>query len=241
MSVQRPRVNSRGITLVEYSLFAIAILLGSLTAAMKLLPTVLESVGVGGSDPLARSVVTLLVGAFALFVVFGVLWAVALFLDAKRLRAADLDWSPSPALYAFGSFFTAIVPLYYLYKRYEHVSMPIDADRWWYGVVAFVGVGVLNVIVFSVVVSGAVANVPGASSPVVASGLSLLNAAASIALPIAIYRDAAHLRTIGSDWAPNPVEYLVAVTLGFVVPFLPVALLVSGYYLYQRRAHVGVP
>ena len=119
--------------------------------------------------------------------------------------------------------------------------MPVEVDRWWYGVAAFVVVGVLNAVVFSVVVASAVANVPGASSAALASSLSLLNAAASIALPVAIYRDAAHLRTIGSDWAPNPVEYLVAVTLGFVIPFLPVALLVSGYYLYQRRTHVGVP
>ena len=98
MSVQRPRVNSRGITLVEYSLFVIAVLFGSLTAAMELLPRVLESIGVGSTVPLATSVAALLVGAIALFVLFGVLWAVALFFDAKRVRAADLDWSPSPAL-----------------------------------------------------------------------------------------------------------------------------------------------
>ena len=216
-------------------------LFGSLTVAMKLLAGMLGSIGIGGSDPLATSVVALLVGVFVLFALFGVLWAVALFFDAKRVRAADLDWSPSPVLYAFGSFFTAIVPLYYLYKRYEHVSMPVEGDRWWYGVEAFVVVGVLNAIVFSVVVATAVANVPGASSATFASGLSLLNVATSIALPIVIYRDAAHLRTIDSDWAPNPVEYLVAVSLGFVIPFVPVALLVSGYYLYQRRVHVGVP
>lgn len=240
MSVERSLTNSREIRAVEYTLFIVAALLGSITPVLTMLAEFTDRLGFGGSDPLAASVVALFGLALAVFILFGVVWAVALFRDAKHVGATDLDWSPSPLLYAVGSLLTAIVPLYYLYKRHEHLPTPVKANRWWYGIVAFVVVALLNAVVFVLTIAGVLAGAIG-SSALLVSGLSLLTTAATVVLPVAIYRDAGHLRTIGSDWAPNPVEYFVAVLVGFVIPVIPIPLFVSGYYLYQRRAHAGVP
>jgi hypothetical protein len=58
---------------------------------------------------------------------------VALYLDAKAVRAADVGWKPDPVLYALvavvgivSTAFAVGIPLsiYYLYQRHRHVGTP---------------------------------------------------------------------------------------------------------------------
>jgi hypothetical protein len=85
-------------------------------------------------------------GALTLFVFAGVfllvalpglllsvLFPLAVYLDARAVAEADLEWSPDPALYGLlavaavlVSAFTLGVPLalYYLYRRHQHLGVP---------------------------------------------------------------------------------------------------------------------
>lgn len=236
MEPSRPVIPSRWIRLVEYTFFA----LGAIAASISTLLFLFSEYGSGlvdflDTDSMGRGFVLLLAVVVVVFVLFAIVWMIALFFDAKRLSEADLDWSPSPVLYAIGSFFTAIVPLYYLYRRHEHVRMGVGFDRWWYVAAAFVGLSVVNLLGTVLLLSGVDA---------MTAGFELLAPAITVVgvlLPIGIYRDAAHVRTIGTEWEPNPVAYFVAVTFGILVPLVPLALLASGYYLYERHQHVGLP
>lgn len=240
MDPDAPLVPSRWIRLVEYTFFA----LGALSASISALLFLLSEYAVGmvdflDADPMGSAFGLLIIGAVVASVLLAVVWAVALFFDAGRLSNADLDWSPSPTLYAIGAFFTAIVPLYYLYKRHEHVRIPVNFDRWWYVVAAFVGLSAVNLLAQVLFLSRLL---PAVGAPAV--GYVALGTAITVVvplLPMAIYRDAAHVRTNGSEWKPNPVGYFVAVTFGVFVPFIPLALLASGYYLYTRHRRVGLP
>jgi hypothetical protein len=236
MESGRPVVPSHWIRLVEYTFFAIGAIAASISALLFLLSEYASGlVSFIDADSMGRGIDLLIGGIVVVFVVFSIAWAVALYFDAKRLSAAELDWSPSPVLYAVGALFTAIVPLYYLYRRHEYVRMPIDFDRWWYVVTAFVGLSIANLLATVLILSGVGA---------MAVGFELLGLVITVVvplLPIAIYRDAAHVRTNGDGWKPNPVAYLVAVTVGLLVPLVPLALLASGYYLCNRHRHVGLP
>ena len=77
MSSELPSVRSRGLALVEYSFFAVAVLLGSMVIVLDLLVEAVEWLGIGGADPLATSAGVLLVAVFALQFLFGLGWAVA--------------------------------------------------------------------------------------------------------------------------------------------------------------------
>ena len=76
---------------------------------------------------------TLLIFGFAvvLFAVF-IMLPVALYMDARQVAQADLDWEPDPTLYGILGllqfFVTPIVgffvSLYYLYRRHEHLGVP---------------------------------------------------------------------------------------------------------------------
>ena len=240
MEPERPVVPSRWIRLVEYTFF----LFGAIAASMLTVLTVLSEYATSlldflPADSLASGTVLLILGLFVLFWLFALVWTLALFFDAKRLSKADIDWSPSPILFAIGAFFTGIVALYYLGRRHEHVRMPVQFDRWWYVVAVFVGLSAVNLFAQVLFLSGFLSGVD-----VAATGYGLLATVITVAvplLPMAIYRDAGHVRTIGEEWKPNPVGYFVAVTFGFLLPILPIALLASGYYLYERHRHVGLP
>lgn len=236
MELDDPGVPSRWIRLVEYTFFAFGAIAASISTLMFLLSEYASSLfDFLGTDPIASTAILLIASMFVVFAVFGFVWAVALFFDAKRLSAAELDWSPSPTLYALGAFFTGIVPLYYLYRRHEHVRMPVDFDRWWYVVAAFVSLSAVNLLATVLLLSGVDA---------IAAGYALLATVITVVvplLPIAIYRDAGYVRANGDGWKPNPVGYLVAVTFGLLVPLVPFALFASGYYLYERHRHVGLP
>lgn len=76
---------------------------------------------------------TLLVFGFAVLA-FGVfvMLPVALYMDARQVARADLDWEPDPLLYGglgLLQFFVTpvvglVVALYYLYRRHEEVGVP---------------------------------------------------------------------------------------------------------------------
>lgn len=78
---------------------------------------------------------------FALFVVLGVIpglvltvmFPLAVYVDAKAVAAADVDWHPDPVLYGLVALagvlvtaFTVSIPLalYYLYQRHKYVGTP---------------------------------------------------------------------------------------------------------------------
>lgn len=85
--------------------------------------------------------VALVLGLVAAVLVFGfallalsvfLLLPVALYVDARHVARADLDWKPDPVLYGvLGLLQLLVTPLvgffvavYYLYRRHEHVGVP---------------------------------------------------------------------------------------------------------------------
>lgn len=76
-------------------------------------------------------------GLFAVFALAGlalsVLFPLAIYIDAKAIATADVEWTPDPVLYGLIAVvavlmtaFTLSVPLalYYLYQRHRHVGVP---------------------------------------------------------------------------------------------------------------------
>lgn len=104
-------------TIVGVAFFAIAIL-GFAT-------------DLGGLTLLLFALVFLLIALPGLLL--SVLFPLGIYLDAKAVAAADLEWSPDPVLYGLlavaavlVSAFTLGVPLalYYLYQRHRHLDVP---------------------------------------------------------------------------------------------------------------------
>lgn len=149
---------------------------------------------------------------------------IALFLDAEAVNEAGLEWEPSGALYALGSLFLGgLVPLHYLYKRYQHTADGTTHAWAWYLVAQFLVVAPLAAVLAVVV------------HPVMLTPLSLSVAA----FLVGIYRDPVHVRTRSDGWLPNPINwYLGAV---FSVALLGVGpLVVAAIYLYKRRKAIGL-
>lgn len=102
-----------------------------------LVPTIVVGPGSGPAVGAPIAVAALLF-AFLVFVfvvaafVVSVLLPVALYMDARRVAQADLDWEPDPVVYgALGLLQFVVTPLvglvvalYYLYQRHEHVGVP---------------------------------------------------------------------------------------------------------------------
>lgn len=218
-----PRIESKWASVLEYSVFGFPaiIAIGFLFAVV---PFGGSTSSVGFYPKLLGALLLVsLVGGLALTV----LVAVSLYFDARKVRSADAAWNPSPALYGVGGLLlSGLVALHYLYERYEHTAAAPAWDNWWYGVVACLTV---------VVVAGATAVLPISTTMGMAAGIVV---SASV-LPIAIYKDAVSVRASGGDWLPNPVNYFLAVFVGSFLLVVPAV--VSGYYLYKRHKHVGVP
>lgn len=155
-----------------------------------------------------------------------------LFVDARRVRAADCDWEPSPALYAVGGLFLSyLVAAEYLWKRHKVVVDRVDSGTWWPLVVVgafgpLAGVG-LFVALRSSVATPLVAVIPLVVAAVFA-GL----------FPIAAYKDATYVRLRSGDWQPNPGNYIA--TGLFLWIFSPILYpLVGSYYAVKRRRALG--
>lgn len=218
-------VESRWANALEYAIFGYPAMAG--IAGLVLFYTFASSSEGPGGGMMVLGVAYLLgiLGAFVL----SILIAVSLYFDAKRLGDADLDWQPSPILYGVGGFFfSGLLALHYLYKRHQHVAASPGWNKWWYGVACCFVVTLLALVV------------PLSSSLPTMAALPLATMFVGMGvLPIAIYKDAIHVRSGGDEWKPNPVNYYLGAFFGSILP--GGSVLVSGYYLYKRRRHVGSP
>lgn len=221
--VERPRVESKWKSVLEYAMFGFPAMVG--VAVLITFSVYTDSLSGGDFFPRLLAVLFLvsLVGGFVL----SVLVAVSVYFDAKRVERADTEWSPSPVVYAIvGFFLSGLAALAYLYERYEYTAPPPTYDWWWYGVAACLAV---------VVVTGVVGVLPVST----ATGTAVTVVVSGSVLPVVIYKDAVHVRSSEREWLPNPVSYFLAVLVGSVLPLVSAA--VTGYYLYKRHEHVGVP
>lgn len=180
-----------------------------------------------GATVIERAVIVS--GAFALVGFFVV--PPALFYDARRISAADVDWNPNPRLWLALGFLTGYAGLIgYLYYRHRQVVDWVDRD-WWWLLVAF-GMGAPAALL---ALGVPLSLLLGRNALMFFFGLSLVAAAP---FPLAIYRDATHVRLNSESWQPNPGGYI---GLGlFFLLLAPVSYpVLGGYYLFQRHTTVG--
>lgn len=212
-----------GIVFLPLVLVALAGL--GILAAAGTLGTTLGGVGLvlGGSAYL---------GFLALAVLAHLVIPVLLFVDARRVRAADCGWEPSPTLYAVGGLFLSyLVAAEYLWKRHKVVVDRVDSESWWPLVVVgafgpLAGVG-LFVALRSSVETSLVALLPLAVAAIFA-GL----------FPIAAYKDATYVRLRSGDWQPNPGNYIA--TGLFLWILSPILYPLAGcYYVLKRQRALG--
>ncbi|QZP38827.1 hypothetical protein [Halobaculum magnesiiphilum] len=218
MAVSTSDVSSRSYTGLEGILLGFPVL----GAVAGLAMLVAQAAGVGSA--------TGLVAGMGAMWVFGLLVALAipvlLYLDATELGDHDLDWSPSPVLYAvLGFLFSGLVLIHYLYRRHEEVrSTGGGSDRWW---LVAVGAVVLPAILSALSFGGLV---PSS----VFAGLAL-----AFLLPVGVYKDAVYVRGGDAGWNPNPAMQFTVAFVSLLLPILSVPYL--GYYLYKRYTSVGLP
>lgn len=167
------------------------------------------------------------VGLFAILglgLLFLVLNPVAIYLDAQAVNEAGLEWEPNAPLYAIGSVFLGgLVPLHYLYKRYQHTADGTTHAWTWYLVAQFLVIAPGAAVLMAVV------------HPVMLTPLAL----SAGAFLVGIYRDAAYVRTRTDEWLPNPINWYLGAA--FSVIFFGIGpLLVCAYYLFKRRKTVGL-
>lgn len=218
-----PVVESKWADALEYAVFGVPAIIGFACLFA------LYSFGGSftGTNSFVRIAAVLWIVSFVGGFVLNTLMTVSVYFDAKKVGDADVSWDPSPVLYGVATFFlSGFVALHYLYNRYEYTGASSAWENWWYGVTACLAV---------VVVAAAVSMAPVST---VLGTLSFVFASASV-LPIVIYKDAVHVRGTDSDWLPNPVNYFLGVLFGSLLLVVPA--IVSGYYLYKRHKHVGVP
>lgn len=155
---------------------------------------------------------------------------VVLYLDTKKLNEADLEWEPSPVLYAvLGFFFGYLMKLHHVYKRHQYVVDWVDRDSWW----TLVLVGT----VFPTLCIGGALLLGGwtGALPFLLTGIGVLLA---VPFPFAIYRDATYVRLNSGGWQPNPGNYLNLAVFFFLLA--PVAFpITGGYYLARRHRAIG--
>lgn len=168
----------------------------------------------------------LFLGLFVAGLLSAVVVPVLLYLDARTVSAEGLDWTPNPLLYAVGGFLlSGLVVLHYLYVRAEHVLGSERRSGWW-----LLALGALLLPVSLLVVETTVSLAPLTGGAVPLGGLAGL--VALVVFPIALYKDAAYVRSHGS-WRPNPVmQFTLAIISLFLLVPLPFYL---GYYLYKRH------
>lgn len=189
--------------------------------------------GVEGAPRLIGAVFLGFVGPALLLVLAGVLFSagalaivITVYIDAKTLENADIDWRPNPAVFGLVTFVFQPFAFYYLYKRHEHVVDWVGSSRW--GAVA-AGSLVLSTLL---VVTGLLAEILGqVGLPLV---LVSLGAIALAPFPYGIYRDSTYVRLNSGRWQPNPgVTFPAAFASMFLLP--PTYLLFGGWYLYKRK------
>ncbi len=194
--------------------------------------------GVGIVGILQQTALPILGPALALFAAWGyatvsICVPVCLYLDARRIRGTTADWRPRPLVYvAVGLLWAPFVGVYYLARRHRHVGTRPVGAHWW-PIVAAAPIAALAG--FGVAIVGGILGIPG----IVPAALGLTAAIGGGAFPVAIYRDAAHVRTHSDRWTPNPGVYLGAAFATLWVPIAQIPL--AAYYLTRRQRTVGVP
>ncbi|WP_255169298.1 hypothetical protein [Natrononativus amylolyticus] len=152
--------------------------------------------------------------------------AVALFLDARRVRSRS-EWAPSPWLNAlFALLLAPVAGVSYLYRRHRRFSTPAGWHGWWLVIALSLGTTVFAIAGAIVAV---ILQIPGLLATVV----GIAGAIAVGTFPIAIHQDAAYVSARGGAWQPNPAGYLGLAFLSLFVPVLQPVL--AGYYLLRRR------
>lgn len=221
-------VDSKWLRPLEYVLFGTAAIYGLVALLFLLVP----ALGIaGGASGLALvtgvgTLVLLPVGFVAAVVV-----AIAVHKDGERVRAADLEWTPSAVLYpVLGFLFSGLAAIDYLYKRHKYTASSTASSSWWYGVV-----GLLALVAVSTAISVVTPLVGGELSAVLAAGL-----------PICLYKDCGYVQGVTDGWQPNPVTYFAGAWVALLVVFLfplvglPIHLVLVGIYASKRRT-AGVP
>lgn len=167
----------------------------------------------------------------AFVIISWLLTPIVLYLDTKKLNEADLEWQPSPVLYAvLGFFFGYLMKLHHIYKRHQYVVDWVERDSWWILVAAGT---VLPTVLLGL--AFAVGMNSGTILPFLLVGLAILIA---VPFPLAIYRDATYVRLNSGGWRPNPGNYLNLAVFFFVLA--PVTFpITGGYYLARRHRAIG--
>ena len=110
--------------------FCLSVVLGALLFATVVLGVWIDA-GVMFSGPFLFALAAVLFGLPGLLL--SVVFPVAVYVDARAVREADVGWDPDLALYGVVALaavlvtaFTASVPvaIYYLYRRHEAVGVP---------------------------------------------------------------------------------------------------------------------
>ncbi len=172
----------------------------------------------------------ILVGSFGYtLLTFGV--AVALFLDASRVRASGL-WEPRPWLNAgLAVLWAPAVGVVYLGRRHRRLGTPAGSSGWWLVVAISLAATLLGTIAATV---GVVLSLPG----LVLWAVGTAGAIAFGLFPAAIHQDAAYVCTQRVAWNPNPGGYLGAAFVSLFFP--PIQPVLAAYYLHRRRRTVGL-
>lgn len=211
-------VESKSKTILEASLFVTPVGIGLVV------PLVFLSEELGSGRALELAAGGMMAGAVLVGVALGLAVPFALYFDAREIGRQDFEWKPTGILYAIGSLFlSGLVVLHYLWKRYKYTADAETRDWWWYAVAGYlvavvVGVGLLSA-EFSTV------------------AMVLLVPASGFA-SVALYKDAAHVRTENCDWLPNPIDYYLGFVFGHVLVIAPPVI--AGYYLFKRYRSVGL-
>ncbi|GAB3666865.1 hypothetical protein [Halopiger thermotolerans] len=216
-------IDSKWLRPLEYVLFGTAAIYGFFALLLLLAPAVGIAGGVGGLALVTGvgMLVLVPVGFVAAVVV-----AIAVHKDGERVRAADLEWTPSAVLYPIlGFVFSGLAAVDYLYKRHEYTASSPASSSWWYGVV-----GLLALVAIGTAIAAVAPSVGGELSTVLAAGL-----------PICLYKDCGYVRSVADGWQPNPVTYFagawVALLAVFLFPLIGLSmyLVLVGIYASKRR------
>lgn len=167
----------------------------------------------------------LLLAVLVSVALLGPLWnlvlAAAIHRDAAALAVESVDWQPRGSAYAAAAMAIPPVAVHYLHRRHRHVRPSAGRGWWWIAVPA----GVVALVLPFVAIRAAWAP-PG--TVLVGQGSALA------VVPVAAYRDAAHLRAVRARWRPDPAIHLAIATIaGLLLVPLPVY---AGYYLVRRGA-----
>lgn len=223
-STGRPPEVDRWRLATERLLFAApaAVGVGVVAAGVASQPGGPMSLGVVVSWAARRPLLT--VAGLVAVVVLGLGWTVAvaaaIYLDAAAVEADGSGWDPRGTMYASLALVVPVAVIAYLRRRYRHAS-PDPPGHWWW----------LGVPLATVALVGTVATVWLGIAPPVAV---FAGAGTAVALlPVAAYRDAAHVRSFDGDWRPDPALQFVLAAVATLLVFPQPGY--ATYYLWRRR------